>query len=127
MKSIYNLIIFLFCSSIVQAQLYEVVTDLNFPNDMVLSGDTLYIAEFSGGKISKMDITDPAPTVSTVIVGLDHPSHIALNGDKMYISEFIMGKISKIDIDNNQSSAINILTNLHLPRAILINGVDLFF
>ena len=99
MKQIYVLTTILFIGiTNLNAQATDVVTGLNKPYALVLNGNDLYISEFNGNKISKIDITDATPTAIVVVTGLSSPTGLAISGNDLYISEYLANKISKIQI-----------------------------
>ena len=83
MKQIYILAIFILSINKINAQLNDVVTTgLNTPNGIIFNGNDLYIAEYNGNKISKIDITATNPTVTDVIA-VNSAYGIILNGNDL--------------------------------------------
>jgi hypothetical protein len=80
------------------AQTTDVVTGLNGPTQLEFNGTDLYISEFDGNKVSKIDISQTTPTLIDVVTGLLSPDGLAFNGTDLYISESNGNKIFKIDI-----------------------------
>src|SRR5690554_6781291 len=76
----------LFCLSI-NAQLTDVATDVNVPTGIALQGNNLYISEYDGYKISRIDITEANPIAVNVVTGITNPANLAFNGDFLYIAE----------------------------------------
>lgn len=70
-----RLLYFLLASSIVSIvqSTTKGVANLLRPSAIVIDGNTLYISETSGGKRSKIDITDPNPSPTNVFTNLNQP------------------------------------------------------
>ena len=135
MKQIYYLTTILFLTFISLKAQSDVVTGLNRPGGLVLNGNDLYIAEYSGGKIHKIDITATMPTTTDVVTELSFPAGLVLNGNDLYISrgfDFNFGgtlndgKISKIDIAASSSTVTDVISGLDYPRGIVLYGNNLF-
>ena len=125
MKQIYILATILFinyCNLIAQTTT-DVVTGLDFPNGLTINGNYLYISEYTGSKISKIDITASTPTVTDVITGVLQPTGIILNGNDLYISEYNGDKISKIDITATTPNANDVVTAVSPWQLIIDNDI----
>ena len=111
MKQIYSLItILLLTSNSFYAQTAtDVVTGLSGPFGLAFDGNDLYVSEFNGNKISKIDITTTTPTATEVVTGLNGPYGLAPNGNDLYVAELTGNRISKIDnlLSVNDFSLIN--------------------
>lgn len=79
-------LIFIFtCTAwLASAQLVDVATGLDFPIDMALYGNDLYITENVSGELSKIDISQPMPIVNTELSGLSKIAGLYLDGDILY-------------------------------------------
>ena len=126
MKQIYILttVLFLNCISLIAQT--DIITGLDFPNGLEINGNDLYIAEYDGNKISKINITATTPTATDVVTGLSGPAGIVLNGNDLYIAEYDGNKISKIDITATTPTATDVVTGLSSPTGIVFNGNDLY-
>ena len=98
MKQIYFLItILLLTSNTFHAQTAtDVVTGLNGPDGLAFNENDLYVAEYTGNKISKIDITATTPTATDVVTGLNGPIGLAFNGNDLYVSEYNGNKFLKL-------------------------------
>ncbi|GAA3634647.1 T9SS type A sorting domain-containing protein [Flavivirga jejuensis] len=93
-----------------------------------LNGNILYIADYFGQKISKIDITETLPIIPTTVVttGLvdTEPYGIVLNGNDLYMSQPISSKISKFNLSPplsiNSHSAKNSIKSFPNPSKGLI-------
>lgn len=118
--------IFLFVISSIDGQYADVVTGLKVPWQMALNGNDLFITESTGGRVSKIDLTNPEPTAQVVLSGLFDPSGLALYGNDLYIAEFGSGKILKVDITSSSPVAIEVVTGLSGPSCLLLKENVLF-
>ncbi|REE24853.1 putative secreted protein (Por secretion system target) [Winogradskyella pacifica] len=130
MRNHYTFIITAFILMLVQntnAQPVEIVTGLDAPSRIDISGNELYFVQ--EGRISKIDITLGTPPVTDVITGLNEPNGFGLifNGNDLYISQTLDGKISKIDITDPTPILEDILTGLSFPNKFVLNGNELYF
>ncbi len=98
-----------------KAQTTDVVTDVFWPIDLQLIGDDLYILEFSGSRVSKIDITDPAPILTTFITGVAGPAGIAIKDNDLYIAEFNTNSIFVVDITAITPMATEVVSGLNGP------------
>lgn len=116
-----------FCVSTVNAQLTDVVTTgVTRPNGMIINGNYLYISEYTGNRISKIDITATNPTVTNVIAA-SGAYGIALDGNDLYIAESSGNKISKIDITATNPTKIDVVTTgISVPTGLIIIGNYLY-
>ncbi|WP_196888197.1 HYR domain-containing protein [Aureivirga sp. CE67] len=103
----------------------EILTGLDTPRGMLLNGNDLYIS--TNTTVSKVDITDPSLTVSTVVSGFDLAEELVLNGNDLYISEWNGKKIHKIDISDPNPSLTTIFTHSSEIYGLAIQGNDLYF
>src|SRR5690606_15008773 len=103
-----------------------VVEGLATPSGLALSGDFLYFSDRNSDIISKLNITDPAPTVIHVISGIGGPSDIAISGNYLYYSEFSFKKNFQNNITANLAVAIPFTNPLMNPTGIDVFGNKLF-
>ena len=88
MKQIYILALITFITCVkISAQTTDVVTGLDNPNFIKVKNNELYISEFTGNKISKIDLNAITPTTTDVITNVIDPYGIQFNGNDLYISE----------------------------------------
>jgi hypothetical protein len=104
------------------------VTGVSSPYGLSINGNDLYITNYNGTEISKIDITAPLPTPTVVVTGLSGPYGLSLNGNELYIAEFAGGKISKVDITvPTPTTPINVVTGLNQPIELLFVGNTIYF
>ena len=110
MKQIYILATILFinyCNLIAQTTT-DVVTGLDFPNGLTINGNYLYISEYTGSKISKIDITATTPTANDVVTAVS-PWQLIIDNDILYITEST-GTVSKLNLNTLSLSDLNLDT-----------------
>lgn len=125
-KLLFTLVLFFMIQEKSYAQATNVVTGLNSPYALAFNGNDLYIAEYYGNKISKIDITNSAPTAIDVVTGLNQPMSIVLKGNELYIAEYGANKVSKIDITASSPTVVDVVTGLTVPSVLAFNGNELY-
>ncbi|WP_435138547.1 T9SS type A sorting domain-containing protein [Formosa sp. A9] len=126
MKSIYFLLVLYFLNvKYVSSQTPNVIAEVSSPYALRLNNNNLYVSDFFGGKILKIDISNPTSTATTIVSGLYYPSGIELIGNELFIAESD-GKISKIDITAQSPSLVTIVSGLLSPEGLVLNGNDLY-
>lgn len=97
------------------------------PRGLAFKGDEMYIAEFSLGRIVKMDLTNLNQAPEVLIDGLNKPYDISLNGDDLYIGEYGENRIVKINVTNINPVIEVITNNLEGPFSLAIDSQKLYF
>lgn len=70
----------------------------------------MYVAEYSGNKISKIDLTATTPTAVDVVTSLSGPTGLLLHGNDLYITESSANKVSKLDITDTSPAVVDFVT-----------------
>ena len=91
-----------------------------------LNGNDLYVSNYDGNKISRIDITAAIPTPTDVVTGLNKPVGLFFEGNTLYIAESGAGKISKIDITEATPTPTDFVTGLSGPFYMVKKGDDLY-
>lgn len=104
----------------------DIVTNVNRPSAILLDGDILYIAEWSGNKISKIDLSETNPTLETVIESVSKPAGLALAGNILYVSLQSGNKVVKYNLSDSSPTQEEVATGLVQPWGIALNGNDLY-
>ena len=105
--------------------LTDFVTGLNNPYGIAVHGNTLYVAEKDGNKISKIDLTQATPTAVDFITGVSSPWGLAVYGDDLYIAEYSGNKVSKVSLTTQNPTAID-FAEVDRPFALRVIENDLF-
>jgi len=104
----------------------DVVTGLGGPTRLVSYGSYIYIAEYSSGRISRINLADETP-IPELVVAVSGPWGLLLSGTDLYIAELDAGKISKIDITASiPTTATDVITGLSKPDGLALKGNDLY-
>ena len=108
MRKITTLLIFILIikSSILNAQVTDLVTGLTQPSGLALNSNELYYVEQFGNTIFKIDISISNPTPVPVFTGIVGSVSLAFKGNELYISTEITGEINKIDISQSNPSVV---------------------
>ena len=102
MKQIYLLTTILFLNYINSTAQTDIITGLSFPAGLAINGNELYIAEYNGDKISKIDITATTPT-ATDVVDVEEPWYLIIDNNILYITE-TTGTVSKLTLSTTLST-----------------------
>lgn len=105
----------------------DVFTGFFGGSNLLIDGDDLYIAIYTGGKVVKMNLSTDNPTPVDVVTNVYGPTGMSLKGDILYVAEATENKISKVDLSEDNPMATDFITGLDFPNALLIEGNDLYF
>ena len=139
MKKLFTLLIIV-CAAVAEHTVFAqtvttVSSGLSNPLGMALNGNTLYIGEWGGGRISKIDITQPLPVpVTTILSGLINPTGITIIGNYMYICAEnnlpgLTTAVGRIDLNLPTPVIEAVTTNInstYIPQGFVRNGNDLY-
>lgn len=103
------------------------VGGLNSPAGLEFEHDELYIAEFFGGRILKINVNDQTPTLEEVVTGLNTPNSIAISGDYLYYSDNNSDIIARVSLTDPNPTSETILSQAGIPSGITINGDFLYY
>ena len=128
MKQYYMLFILCLFTAFANAQLTDYITGLSGPNGMAVHGNYLYWAEYNGGKISRIDLTNNAATKEDFITGLNGPVALEFVGDNIFIAEYGGGKVSVSNVNNTPvpTTATDFKVGLGTPADIIYDGSHLY-
>ena len=85
----------------------DILTSLDLPYGLAMSGDYLFIALTGEGKIIKINTTESNPTPETVVSGLSEPAGLIFHGNTLFFSQLDSGELSKIDINDPNAVVFN--------------------
>ncbi|WP_223606782.1 T9SS type A sorting domain-containing protein [Chryseobacterium sp. OSA05B] len=73
---------------------------LSYPSGLAFHGKDLFICEAGASKVSKINVTQSNPVVSTGLVstGFDYPSGLAVKDNMIYVTDFFAGSVLKADL-----------------------------
>ncbi|MFT5890525.1 MAG: hypothetical protein ACI9Y7_000617 [Dokdonia sp.] len=105
-----------------------VIDGLNFPEQIALIGDELFIAHAGANRVSKFNVTDTSPTLENVVTGLNNPAGIHAVGSILLVTEFVNnGSVFRIDTAAATPTAIEIVSNQDNPFGLSFYNNDLYF
>lgn len=105
-----------------------VINGLNFPEQIVLIGDELFIAHAGANRVSKFNVTDANPTLEDVVTGLNNPAGIHAVGTTLLVTEFANnGSVFRIDTLEATPTAIAIVNGQNNPFGVSFFDNDLYF
>ncbi len=105
-----------------------VVNGLNFPEQIVLVGDELFIAHAGANRVSKFNVTDTNPTLEDVVTGLNNPAGIHAVGSILLVTEFVNnGSVFRIDTSETTPTAVEIVNGQNNPFGVSFFNNDLYF
>ena len=83
-------------------EFHRIAGDLNRPMAVLMNenGSKLYIAEYGGGQITELSLSDYSKQVLTT--GLEGPLALTIIGNTLYVAEAKVGRISKVDLANGK-------------------------
>ena len=104
----------------------QVVTGISGVMDLTFNGNDLYIAQFNGGTIKKIDVSLSNPTLQTVVENVNAPATIEIYNNYLYIGEAYGYKISKIDLNETNPVPEDVVDYANGPWKIQIYNNQLY-
>jgi len=94
----------------------NVITDVVHPDDLIILGNDLFIAEFDGGKITRANLIAKLPRSRTVIGDLYGPGEMVVKEKKLYISCFDKEEVRTFSLSESllTSTQFNYFTGLRI-------------
>lgn len=108
------------------SQVVDVASGFFTPVGVALGGNTLYVSEFDGNKISSIDITQMNPTPSTVVSGISGPTGLFLNGTDLYVNSQFSNTTYKVDLTQPTPTAAVFASNIPSAEGLLLAGDELY-
>lgn len=100
------------------------VSGLDTPEQIIINGDFLYIAEKD--KISKINITQSNPNVE-VLLSIASPKGLIVKENFLYVASSDTGTIEKIDLSSTPISATTLISGLENPYGIALYNNEMYF
>lgn len=73
-------------ASLLTAQTEDIATGLGRPYELLLFGDDLIISEITTDRLSRIDLTDPDYTRTTLVSGIDNPLGMTRDGNILFVA-----------------------------------------
>ncbi len=102
-----------------------IVSGITGVMDLEFNGNDLYICQFNGGTIKKIDISLPNPILVNIISGLSAPSSVQFYNNYLYIAEGYNYYISRINL-NEANPVKEVVVAANGPWKIQVFGDELF-
>lgn len=118
------LLILIFGTSFLQAQVTDFITGLNRPGGMVFYGNELYFSDT--GIISKINLSSDPMVIEEVINIGDVITEMEIIGNQLYFANFQSDKISKIELTSQSPTVVDVL-NVYKPWGLKSFGDFLYF
>src|SRR5436190_2690707 len=110
------------------------ITGLNRPQDIVLSGDTLFVSDINtggptDGVVGKYDATTGAAIDASFLTGLNYPQVMAVSGNRLYVvspNSSTAGFVALYDVTTGALINPALVAGLSYPTGITVVGNDLY-
>lgn len=108
------------------AQITDVVTNIDWPQDIITHNNDLYIVERSGQRIIKTDLTDATHQITTLVSGMINMYGVAIHTNYLYFSQNTTDKIFRIDLTATNPTPELVLSNALGAYSIAFKGDELY-
>jgi hypothetical protein len=102
----------------------SLITGLNEPLSVAVSGGFLYVTNSGNGTIGKYT-TSGATVNASLVTGLSNPQDIEISGGNLFVSEAGNGRIGEYTTSGATVNA-SLITGLDYPIGLAISGTKLF-
>ena len=104
-------------------QVYDLDQQYEFEPQVVLDGQTLYYADYLGGRVNKLTFTNNAQGKQETLLNhsLKSPGQMVLHGNYLYVTDYTQSLIFKIDLRKPANE--NIVQVISSPIMISPNGL----
>jgi len=117
------LYIFFICTSIVNAQLTEVLSGLTNPAGIYKNGSHLYYCINTGSVMVKdLDSNNPP----TLVEQANSSYRMIVSSNKMYVSHMLGGYVSILDLNENNPQVIGTIQGFTFPAGFAIHNNYLY-
>lgn len=103
-----------------------VVTNIRGVMDLEFNGNDLYISQFSGGTIKKVDVSASNPILIDVLSGVSAPAGLQFYNNYLYIAEAYGFKISRINLSLTDPVKEVVIPYANNPWKIKVFGNELY-
>lgn len=112
------------------SQITTVISGLDTPRELIVSGNDIYFVDSGSGKIYKFDFTSSNPSKTEILTGLINPESLLIKDNILYYGEDISGsnndRLSKYDLSSTNSPTV-IFSSILSPRNLLLHNNDIYF
>lgn len=103
-----------------------VVANISGVMDLEFNGNDLYIAQFNGGTIKKVDVSTTNPILIDVLSGLGAPAGLQFYNNYLYIGEAYGYKISRINLSVTNPTKEEVVPYANSPWKMKVYGNELY-
>jgi len=101
--------------------------DLKPPTGLAINEETMYVTEFSGNRISSLDLTQEFPTPQLVVDGLNAPTDLLIPSNNIiWVSNHNGNQVKQIDISENPPLVTNLAIGIDSPTGLFFENEDLY-
>ena len=101
------------------------MTGLDFPFDIAVWGDDIYVANLSSGVVGKYT-TDGTTLDASLISGFPGLTALTVADGFLYVVDAVNGTVGKYNLDGTVVDAGLVMGLGSTPEGIAISGTDLF-
>jgi hypothetical protein len=104
----------------------SLITGLDGPSGLALSGSDLFVANFNSGTIGEYNAITGAAINATLVTGLQSPVSLAVLGTNLYVTNFGSDKVGEYNASTGAAINANLITGLNGPWGLSLAGSDLY-
>ncbi|MCF8244249.1 MAG: T9SS type A sorting domain-containing protein [Saprospiraceae bacterium] len=108
------------------SQVVDIASGFDNPVGVALGGNTLFVSEYYGNKVSSIDISQTNPIATTFVSGIFNPTGLLLNGNDLYVNSASSGSTYKIDLTQPTPTVEVFVSNIPGAEGLLLAGDDLY-
>jgi hypothetical protein len=104
----------------------SLVSGLNYPFGIAVSGANLFVANYSSGTIGEYNATTGAAVKVPLVSGLSSPQGIAVSGANLFVANTGIGTIDKYNATTGAAVKVPLVSGLSAPAGIAVSGANIF-
>lgn len=101
------------------------ISGFSFPHALLISGSTLYVADYGNGTIGSFNLTTSTYNAS-FISGISNPYALAVSGSTLYVANYDNGTVGAYNQSNGSAINASFISGLNGPTALAISGTTLY-
>ncbi len=82
------------------AQVTDFFVGVDGPSGLFIDGEDLYVSEYYGGVVSRINLDDNPPNKTPILTNLGSPFGVGVTGNYLFVAEQTGGRVSYIDISS---------------------------
>lgn len=104
----------------------NLISGIYQPYGVAVSGDRLYVSNYSSGTVSVYDATTGAVIQASLISGLNLPTGLAISGTHLYVACHTIGTVGEFDATTGAPINAKLISGLRSTCALTLSGNYLF-